>query len=91
MARGKPGIFSIGNRHEWPREFWGSKDWEDEERLQSNPAEALETWGVIPPPGPQVSPSFSLFPRKRPARDARGRGVDKLLDELGIEPRGRGR
>lgn len=80
MARGKPGIVTVGDRHEWPREFWGSKDWEDEERLHANPGRELEAWGVIPPPGPQ--PSFGLFakPRRREA-NARSDAVDKLIEK----------
>lgn len=86
MARkGAPGIISVGNRHEWPREYWGSKDWADEERLQARLAvgQELGNSGVIPPPGPQ--PSFGLFPKPtRRGAGAQSRAVDKLLEKFGV-------
>jgi len=33
---GKPGIISVGeDRYDWPRELWGSRDWQEEAKLQS--------------------------------------------------------
>lgn len=86
MARGRPGIISIGNRHEWPREWWGSRDWEDEDRLQAKLSKPLGESGVIPPPGPQ--PSFSVFakPRGREAASFESRAVDGLIEKA-LRPR----
>jgi hypothetical protein len=85
--RGAPGIITVGNRHEWPREFWGSKDWEDEDRLQAQLGNtSLGASPIVPPPGPQSS--FGLFAKPRRARpDARAEAVDRLLEELGVRPR----
>jgi hypothetical protein len=83
--RGRPGILSVGNRHEWPREFWGSKDWANEDRLQAQLGSEPATSFVIPPPGPK-SAVTTLFPKpSRPeAGGARSRAVDRLLETLGI-------
>ena len=79
--RGKPGIISVGNRHEWPREFWGSRDWEDEDRLQAHLGKELETSVVMPPPGPQLSSGFTLLPKpsRREAASAHSRAVDRVI------------
>jgi hypothetical protein len=81
MPRGRPGIITVGDRREWPRECWGWKDWEDEERLQATLGRDLGASPVIPPPGPQ--PSFDPFPkpRGREARGARSRAVEKLIEK----------
>jgi hypothetical protein len=86
MARGKPGIISVGNRHEWPREFWGSEDWEAEDRLQAALGIEPGMPVVVPPPGPKsaVTTLFPKPPRRREVGSARSRAVDKLLDRLGI-------
>jgi hypothetical protein len=85
MARkGAPGIVTVGNRHEWPREFWGSRDWQDEERLQDQLQQGKELGSlVIPPPSPPVASGFTLFPkpRKREAVSARSRAVDRLIEK----------
>ena len=86
MARkGAPGIISVGNRHEWPRECWGSRDWEDEERLQARLAVGQELGNspVVPPPGPVSSFSPLSKPREREVRGARSRAVDRLIQKLG--------
>jgi hypothetical protein len=105
MARkGVPGIITVGNREEWPREYWGSKDWEDEEAYVAaqNPkrqerkdaardrlSQELDNSVVIPPPGPQ-SAVTTLFPKPRRAGvDARAEAVDKLLEKHGVRPRQR--
>jgi hypothetical protein len=39
----------------------------------------------VAPPLHTLPPGFRLQPKKSTARDARGRQVDALLDELGID------
>jgi hypothetical protein len=82
--RGAPGIISVGNRHEWPRSCWGSRDWEDEDRLQAQLG-GSEASPVVPPPGP-TSAVTTLFPKppRRGVGGAQSRAVDKLLEELDI-------
>jgi hypothetical protein len=89
MARkGMPGIITVGNRREWARETWGWLDWqrEDEPQAKLSMGQGLGNSVVVPPSGPQSS--FGLFPKPKPRgrefRGAQSRGVDKLLEELGI-------
>jgi hypothetical protein len=79
--RGRPGIISVGNRHEWPTEFWGWRDWEDAERAQrwARPAGAEP---VIPEPLRTVPAGFRLYTKPSRSRD-RGQ-VDRLLEKLGV-------
>jgi hypothetical protein len=86
MARkGMPGVVTCGDRRTYSREAWGWKDWQDEERLQDQLQLGKESGNsaVIPPPGPQVSSGFTLFPkpRKREAASARSRAVDRLIEK----------
>jgi hypothetical protein len=81
MARkGAPGIIAVGNRHEWPREFWGSRDWEDEDQLQAQLNSSDLGSGVVPPPLPQP---ISYFPksRRRATASVRSDAVDKLIEK----------
>ena len=67
-------IISVGNRHEWPVELWGTRD-----HLE----ESLET-GAIGAPLPHAPPRapgemrFSLFP-ERIVGGARSKAVDELI------------
>ena len=51
--------------------------------LEANPMKLDETSVVIPPPGPQVSSGFTLFPKPR-GREEAGSAVDELLAKHGI-------
>jgi hypothetical protein len=87
--RGKPGIISVGNRHEWPRSLWGWKDWQAEEQAQrwAQPADPAP---VVPEPLHTIAPGFGLY--RTPSRPrGRGREVDRLLEKLGVQPRRRAR
>jgi hypothetical protein len=83
MARGKPGILSVGNRHEWPREEWGWLDWQREEEAQRR----LKSLSRPPvQQSPFLCPGGFELNAKPTGRDARGRGVDAMLKKLGIRP-----
>jgi hypothetical protein len=79
--RGKPGIISVGNRHEWPTEFWGWRDWEAEEAAQRW-ARPVDPTPVVPAPLRTIPPGFRLHagPNRSPDRGQ----VDRLLEKLGI-------
>jgi hypothetical protein len=97
IARGVPGIISVGNREEWPRELWGSQDWTDEEaflaareqerRTREEAARAvlgkeLRNDVVLPPPGPRVAAGFSLFAKPRPRGRERMSAQSRAVDRL---------
>jgi hypothetical protein len=63
--KGVPGIITVGNRREWPRETWGWKDWQDEEASEIARNPELNPTVAAPPPGPQIASGFSLFPKPR--------------------------
>jgi hypothetical protein len=82
MARGVPGVVTCGDRREYPREAWGWKDWEDEERLQAQLGKEMGNTPVIPPPGPQSAvTSLYVKPRGRERRGVQSRAVDKLIEK----------
>lgn len=82
MKRGRPGVVSVGNRREFPREQWGWKDYEDE----ANMLASLPKLDVKPVYQPDVlaPPGFTLFPERRPRHDARSPYVTALLKNLGV-------
>jgi hypothetical protein len=80
--RGKPGVVSVGKRHEVPSTEWGLKDWQAEEQAQrwARPAGAEP---VVPAPLRTIPPGFRLHTKPSRSR-GRGRQVDRLLKTLGI-------
>ena len=85
--RGKPGVITVGDRRLYPRSEWGHADWEAEDRLEIKlSGKQQEMLMGLPPPGPQISSGFRLFPKPegREAASARSRGVDRLLKKLGV-------
>jgi hypothetical protein len=82
------------------QKYWGEADWRDWEKhgRPAIPREArLGSDAPLPLDGlPVVQPAhtlggFTLHPKKSTARNARSRGVDKLLDSLGVQPTRRAR
>jgi hypothetical protein len=67
MARkGVSAVVTVGNRRESPREAWGWRDWEDEERLQLKlTSKQTDMLASVRPPGSQLAAGFTLFPRRR--------------------------
>jgi hypothetical protein len=85
---GHPGIESIGDRHEWPTDYWGWRDWSDETRARS------EAIGYATPtaPGDLDVGRFSLYDRPKPPpavpeRRHQSARIDALLAAVGIRPR----
>jgi hypothetical protein len=80
--RGKPGIVTVGNRHEFPRSEWGSEDWLREDELQAKLGKSLGDSVVTPPPGPS-STVTTLFPkrRRRAGTSAMSDAVDALVEK----------
>jgi hypothetical protein len=80
--KGKPGIISVGDRHEWPREEWGSRDWEEHEAAQRL-SEPLDVPPVVKPPH-LLPAGFELHPKKPSRDDERSRTADRVLEQHGI-------
>jgi hypothetical protein len=77
----------------YPRRYWTEVDWQAWEKagkpkVPKDPI--LEKQGepinpTVTPPAQTLPAGFSMFP-KQSKRDARGRAVDQLLDQLGVRP-----
>jgi hypothetical protein len=77
------GIISVGNRHQWPVEFWGSRD-HFEESLEAG---ALARPLPHAPGGQPPELKFSLFP-ERVEDGVRSKAVDELIEKhTGRRPR----
>ena len=83
---------------DFPQKFWTEPDWADWEK-HGRPAIPREmrlgSGDPLPLDGlPLVQPAhtlgaFSLHPKKSTVRDARGRGIDKLIEKyVGKRPQG---
>jgi hypothetical protein len=70
-------------RREWPREYWGWRDWQDEDRLQAKLG-ADEALPIIPPAPTRAVVTLFTEQRGREVRSAQSRGVDALLKKLGV-------
>lgn len=77
-------IISVGDDwYRWPREFWGTRDWERFRQSHRRLPTAAEM-----PPAPLHTPvSFSLHRDPEADRDRRRREVDRVLEQHGIRPR----
>ena len=75
MARkGMPGIITVGNRREWPRETWGWLDWQREDELQAQ-ARWQGDQSVGRRPTTAANPSQLTSPGPTPAFLSRATGA----------------
>jgi hypothetical protein len=86
--RGKPGIITVGNRHEWPRSEWGHEDWVAEEAFERLYQRPMGDQVVIPPPAYELPRNFGgLYGNPKAESDAdarRRRDADRALKHWGV-------
>ena len=79
-------IITLGDDwYRWPREFWGTKDWE---RYRASQAR-LPAGTEIPPVPLHTPVSIGLHGDAEAERNRRRREADRILEQHGLRPRRR--